>query len=77
VKTTTILNAYIRARDKRFFNWPKRENQAVKFRAALLARIEAGDRAREVLKEIGSYQIYGDTTGDELITLAVEFLEAK
>jgi hypothetical protein len=52
VKTTTILNAYIRVRDMRYGCYLRRDRQNTKFRAALLSRIEAGDRDRRNVKEL-------------------------
>ncbi len=54
MKTTTIFDAWLYARD---YVESAQENertmrQATKFYAALLSRIEAGDRAREALQQI-------------------------
>jgi hypothetical protein len=61
MKTTTILSAYLEAEDRRQGVFAKRRRQADKFGAALLARIEAGDRAREALKQVEWF----DTTGPD------------
>jgi hypothetical protein len=52
VKTTTILRAYEGVLRKRHMEFTHSRRQRDKFRAALLARIESGDRAREILHEI-------------------------
>ncbi len=51
MKTTTILRAYTKA-TSRDFVMGRRLRQVETFRAALLARIEAGDRAREALRQV-------------------------
>lgn len=44
---------------------------------ALDKRIEAGDRALAIIKEISEYEIYGITTGKKIITQASEELERR
>jgi len=54
VKTTTILNAYIARQNEWLIDFytPRGDRQRLTFRAALLSRIEAGDRAREQIANI-------------------------
>ena len=52
MKTTTILKAYEGVLHKRHMGFAHSRRQRDKLRAALLARIEAGDRARDAMQQI-------------------------
>lgn len=60
MRTQTILDAYMQAKAREYgINFKRRGRQAVTFRAALLRRIEAGDRAREALVDARDQLLIG------------------